>query len=178
MVLECYLKSNDMRTYIILGMHRSATSFLAKCLKLGGVNIGKDLLGPAKGNPEGHFENIDFLNLDDEMLFKAGGNWLYPPSEEAIHKSAEQLKDKIKETIKRNQDEMWGWKDPRTALTIQEYLPYLDDDVYLVAVFRKPKKVAESLNKRDGIPIERGIELAQKYNKRIIEAIKKFLYDN
>ena len=160
--------------YIILGMHRSATSFLAKCLKLGGVNIGKNLLGAGRGNPEGHFENLDFLNLNDEILFGAGGSWKNPPSEEAIHKSAERLKEKIKETIKRNKSELWGWKDPRTALTIQEYLPYLDDEVYLISIFRNPRKVAESLNRRDGMPIEQGIKLAQEYNRRIIKQLTNF----
>ena len=162
-----------MRTYIILGMHNSATSFLAKCLKLGGVNIGENLLQANDEKPDGFYENIDFLNLNEEILRNAEGSWNNPPSEEAIHKAAN--KEKIKETIKRNQSEMWGWKDPRTALTIQEYLPYLDDDVYLIAIFRKPQKVRESLARIGKVDYKDSSKLIREYNKRIIKAIKKFL---
>jgi len=51
-----------MKTYIILGMGRSGTSFLAKALKDQGVNIGNNFWG--RENPHGGFEDWDFVKLN------------------------------------------------------------------------------------------------------------------
>jgi len=65
----------------------------------------------------------------------------------------------------------WGWKDPRTTLTIEAYLPYLIKP-HFYACFRDPKDVAKSLEIRNNFPISKGIELAKIYNKRLFEFLK------
>ena len=164
-----------MRTYIVLGMHRSATSFIAKAIAEQGVNMGNRLMKADKWNPQGYYENLDFVELNDLILKEAGGSWRNPPTEDDIIKAGKKYEDLIKETISRNSTDMWGWKDPRTSLTLPIYLPFLRDDTYLITIFRKPERVALSLYRRDGISIEEGINLAKEYNRRIINHIRRFV---
>ena len=74
-----------MKTFVILGMHRSATSLVAKGLN-NVIYLGEDddMLPPQEDNPEGFYENNKFIDLNNEIISAAGGNWLEPPSEKAI----------------------------------------------------------------------------------------------
>ena len=166
-----------MKTFIILGMHRSSTSLVAGGLIKMGVDLGKELLPPGLGNPKGHFENLEFLHLNEQIIKEAGGSWNNPPPLEAIMKLKEEYSSKIQEIVKRNQSELWGWKDPRTTLTIPLFVPFLEDPIF-IGCFRKPLKIAKSLEKRDRIPIKRGLEIAKIYNKRLLNFLKDFLEVN
>ena len=154
------------RTYVILGMHRSGTSFLSRCLQLGGVDIGHTLI-------RGHYENADFVHLNDKILQLAGGSWDNPPDEGKIKIVEDKLSNEIINVINKNKKDMWGWKDPRTSLTIRGYLPHLSEDVYIIAIFRNPSLVAESLRRRNGFSIEKGVKLAKEHNARIIKVLKE-----
>ena len=150
-------------------MHRSATSLIARSLHKEGVNMGKVLLPANLGNDDGHFENIEFLLLNDRILTDAGGSWDNPPPESEILKVGQDYATPIEDFIKNAVDEKWGWKDPRTTLTIRCYLPFLKDyDPFFVCCLRKPEEVAKSLRLRDGMPIDEGLSLAKEYNKRLI----------
>jgi len=152
------------RTYIILGVHRSGTSFLAKTLKDVGI--------PLKGGPA-HYEDIDFIKLNMKIIQEAGGIWKNPPDRESLLKSGENHKEEIQALLSAKRQDMWGWKDPRQALTIESYLPYLEDDVYLICIFRKPELVGASL-KRLG-QTSQGENMAKEYDRRIIKAIERFV---
>ena len=69
---------------IILGMHRSGTSMVSGLLTNLGVDLGEDALGPLISNPRGHFEDGDFLGLNNAILAAAGGTWDDPPAAPAI----------------------------------------------------------------------------------------------
>src|SRR5215218_8748145 len=66
----------------IVGMHRSGTSMVAKLLKRAGVHLGDeaDLMPPAEENPEGFYEHLQFVKLNDEVLNVAGAGWDCPPA--------------------------------------------------------------------------------------------------
>jgi len=162
-----------MKTIIVLGMHRSFTSGIAKgCASF--FPMGSDLIGPGHGNEHGHFEDIDFVQLNDRILAAAGGSWRYPPSTDAIELAAAGIRDEIIGLIERKQAEpLWGWKDPRTTITLPAYLPYLTDPI-LVPCFRDPRAVAQSLFRRDNIPPPEGLQLATVYNMRMIQHLLDF----
>jgi len=135
--------------------------------------MGADMLAAHKDNPRGHYENKKFLQLNILMLGAAAGSWEKPPSREAILKLRYNFGPYIKrmveeESLKAKEAGFtsWGFKDPRTTLTIELYVPYLDDPQF-VCCYRDPREVAKSLNRRDGFPIVRGMELAKIYNDRL-----------
>lgn len=166
-----------MKTFIVLGCHRSATSLAAKGLALAGVHMGDRLLGVHSSNPYGHWEDVDFINLNDRILKEAGGSWDNPPPENEILKVGRQRASMLKNFINdKKRLPLWGWKDPRTILTIRCYLPYLEHP-HFIACYRDAREVAESLNKRDAMPIEKGIQLAKIYNNRLSKFLAEW-YEN
>ena len=156
-----------MKTFIILGMHRSATSLVSLGLLKSGIRMGDAVLGSNESNPYGHWEDIDFVHFNDKLLAAAGGSWDKPPSELSILDLRGAYDKEIQNLIKaKEKNPFWGWKDPRTTLTINLYLPYLTNP-HFIACYRKPIEVARSLQRRDGTKIEDGIKLAHTYNRRL-----------
>jgi len=160
------------KPFIVLGMHRSATSLVAGGLHKFGVDMGRRQLGRTKSNRKGHFEDKDFLELNIEILNANGGTWRNPPDTINPHllgRAAQELVEAKMDTG----NELWGWKDPRTALTYPIYEPHLGPDAHLVCVFRRPANVARSLESRNNIPIPQAAALADTYNRAILEAAAK-----
>ena len=156
------------KCFIILGMHRSATSLIAKGLMASGIHMGNRLLGASPCQPDGHFEDTDFISVNDQILKHAGGSWDNPPDEEAIVEVARQSKDFLQEFIEsKSQHRLWGWKDPRTVLTIRCFMPFIKKP-HIIPCFRETRDVARSLNRRDGMPIAQGQQLAMEYNRRLL----------
>jgi len=152
---------------IVLGMHRSATSLCAGGLKKANVKMGNNLLGADSSNIFGHFEDIDFMNLNKKILAAAGGSWDLPPPENTILNIGKRLAPEIKSLVDRKKSKLWGWKDPRTTLTVKLYLPYIENP-HFFCCFRDPMEVAKSLAARNGFPIPKGLELAEIYNRRLL----------
>jgi hypothetical protein len=158
----------ELSPFIVLGMHRSYTSLVAGGIDFFAVDMGHALLGASPSNPMGHFENIRFIALNDIILKEAGGSWREPPQESDILEAGRRCERKIKDVLnEESRGGLWGWKDPRTTLTIKCYLPFLRNPKF-ICCFRDPLEVAESLYKRDRMPIDEGVELAETYNRRLI----------
>lgn len=157
-----------MKTFVILGMHRSATSLVAKGLA-NEIDMGSKF-EPAPDNPKGHWENWDFVNLNDRILAAAGGSWDNPPSRMHILGVEQQFSEEIKTLVGsfNAKGEDWGFKDPRTSLTVELYSKYLVNP-HFIAIFRNPEDIAMSLQKRNGFSLEKGYLLAHEYNDRIIQ---------
>jgi hypothetical protein len=168
-----------MKTIVVLGMHRSATSLISKSLHKE-IYMGENFAYPP-GNSLGTFEEKKFQHLNEEILKMAGGSWNNPPSEKDILATAPRVNDRIKELIensmrvaKKRGYNIWGWKDPRNCLTIKLYLPFLENPHFNLQ-FREPAKVAESLVKRDKMDYNDAFILATVYNKRLMKFINEWL---
>lgn len=166
-----FQKGRKVKTILILGMHRSATSMISRALHLSGESwMGNDLMLNKPDNVRGHYEQIPIVNLNDKILRTAKGSWDNPPS----HASILSLKGRFNfEIIKEleclelsSNGGTIGIKDPRMCLTIELWEPFLKNPQYIVS-YRDSNEIAQSLNKRDGMPIEKGIELANEYNNRL-----------
>jgi len=137
------------KTLIIAGMHRSGTSLITHWLNACGLHLGEDFLGAGLGNTDGHYEDMEFLKLHEEILESNNlpSTGLIEESEvgvSAYHK--EKLKSIIK--VKNNRYDQWGWKDPRTCLFLDTYKELIPDAKYLIIV-RDYKEVVSSLLHRD-----------------------------
>jgi len=163
--------SMEPKTAIILGMHRSATSLVAKGLSQV-IEMGPNGR-QFNDQPDGNYENLNFVRLNEKILEAAGGSWDDPPTEKAIINTSRKLKKEAKDLVwaYNSKFDFWGWKDPRTCLTYPIFKPYLRNQI-IITVFRDPLQVAESLKQRNGFSIENGLRLARIYNERIMEIIK------
>lgn len=154
---------NEQKTVIVLGMHRSGTSVIAGILKALGIEMGKDAWGCNYSNSFGHFEDEEFNRVNIEIVKAAGGDWAHPPSRAEILKAGCNFNHEMEEIInKRETVALWGWKDPQTILTLECWMPYIKNPVFIV-VFRNNYDVALSLQERDSLDIESGLRLVVFY---------------
>jgi hypothetical protein len=158
--------NQTIKSIIILGMHRSGTSMVAGVLARLGVNMGRELMPPNRGNPTGYYENMDFVKLNREILGHQDNSVLPIPSSQEIINKKDKFGEQIKKIIKKSQSSLWGWKDPRTCLTIELFLPFLTNPYFIICQ-RNPLAIARSLKKRDGLSVEMGIKINEIYNQRI-----------
>ena len=129
-------------------MHRSGTSLITNWLYHCGLQVGECLVKANEGNKEGHYEDVEFLRMHEEIL---AGNGLSPGGlvhDQQISISEYQL-EKLKAVIrvKDHRFEQWGWKEPRTCLFLDIYRELLPGAKYLVIV-RDHMAVVSSLLKR------------------------------
>lgn len=136
-------------------MHRSGTSLITNWLNKCGLELGETLMGPGPANLEGHYEDMEFLKLHEEILLDNKLPHTGLTDEHHIPVSIyhkEKLKSIIK--IKNKLYKQWGWKDPRTCLFLDTYKELLPDARYLI-VIRDYKSVVSSLLLRDVKDIDR-----------------------
>lgn len=157
----------------IIGMHRSGTSMVTRLLNLCGVYLGEetDLDRKAPDNPEGYWENLNFLKISDKILSSFGGAWDLPPEFPSNWTSSGKLKiinHQAHELLKTfGEKEPWGWKDPRTSLTLpfwQSLIPNLK----ILIVIRNPLDISRSLSQRGYSSIQYHARLINTYFKNII----------
>src|SRR4051812_23597880 len=101
----------------IAGMGRSGTSMCARLLHVCGLYLGqdRDLLPPAPDNPDGFWENLKFLEFNDQLLNELGGAWDSPPlAVERWHEAERLARFRAKAGILLQEfsgHDPWGWKD-------------------------------------------------------------------
>ncbi len=172
------------KTLMVVGMHRSGTSLITNWLYRCGLQIGEHLLEPGEGNVEGHFEDVEFLKIHEEILesndFPLTG-YVYNREIDVSVYQLEKLKSIIK--VKNQLYEQWGWKEPRTCLFLDLYRELLPDSKYLV-IMRDYGSVVNSMLRRDFALFEDKY-LARKAFQRFVwtyirrgNRIKKFYRDN
>jgi hypothetical protein len=155
---------------IVLGMARSGTSAITRLLALLGVELGRDeeLLAPREDvNPRGYFEHRPIVRINAELLRRMGGSWRTPPRLVPGWQRAAELEDlraRASQLLATSfaGAPVWGFKDPRTSLT----LPFWSDligDAYYVICHRRPLDSARSLERRNGLTLEEGVALWLRY---------------
>lgn len=138
---------------LVLGMHRSGTSAITKGLETLGVALGDRLLpGVAGDNDKGYFEDVDFNDLNIDVLTAAGCTWesLRPLSAadfadarfDALRQRAAAL---VREKLACG---LCCVKDPRFSVLLPFWLQVLEsmevEPLFVVAV-RNPQSVVRSL---------------------------------
>src|SRR3954447_14412840 len=161
------------RAICIAGAHRSGTSMVTRLLHGCGLYLGpKDaLMPPQADNPDGFWEHLGFVALNDDLLSARGGAWDLPPksNENLSDERLEPLRMKARLLIEGFQSApVWGWKDPRNSLTLPFWEELLPDLKTLIMV-RNPLEVAYSMGKRNGTSYAFGLRLWEIYNRRLIE---------
>ncbi len=156
---------------LILGMHRSGTSCLTGSLQQKGLFLG-EVFVKNPFNLKGNRENKDIMKLNDSILSFNNSSWDAPPRNIKWNNEHIKERDKIINRFIERGMPVFGFKDPRTIFTLPFWIEGLKN-VFLIASFRNPVKVAASLNNRDGMSIPDGLRLWEKYNRELLELYKQ-----
>ena len=127
--------------YIVLGMHKSGTTLVSKTLHQSGIMMGNFNLN--RGYDNGNkFESEEFKHLNFQMLncnSKKSYNVTNTVKVEdlncKIHKESQDLISYME-----SEYEAWGFKDPRTCLTIHFWDKELPRSK-IIYIYRSPKEV-------------------------------------
>ena len=147
---------------------------LTRLLHSCGLYLGpeNELIPAQADNPDGFWEHLGFVALNDELLNVLGGAWDLPPKsdEDFKHPRLDPLRLKARLLIEGfDPSSIWGWKDPRNSLTLpfwQDLLPGLKT----LIIVGNPLDVAHSMRTRNGTSYSFGLRLWEIYNRRLIEA--------
>lgn len=162
--------TSSSQAVLILGMHRSGTSCLAGSLQEAGLYLG-EVNTAAPHNAKGNRENHAIMDLQDDLLRANGGNWDAPPAQVIWKTEHRARRDAIIATYPI--DRIWGFKDPRTLLTLPGWLEALPS-VRFVGTFRHPLAVAASLHARNGLALEKCLTLWTIYNRLLLDYHRQF----
>jgi len=150
---------------VVLGMHRSGTSTIARGLMTMGVDLGRNLMRPALGNnKKGFWEDLDINELNIEMLNFLNKDWHFMPSLSSLDFDALQNNGYFTRASKLLEEKtsvskVFGFKDPRTARLLPFWKSVFAQnqlDVHYVICLRHPLSVCRSLEKRDRFDFETG----------------------
>lgn len=146
---------------IMIGMHRSGTSMVARMLEALGIFVGSD--------KESNHESMLFLETNEWLLRQGGGAWDVPgPIDHLLADTA--TRDLVVEYLRHflggprsasylgwcrylsyrsvfRIDEPWAWKDPRSTFTLPIWLE-LFPTARVVYIERHGIDVASSLRRR------------------------------
>jgi len=162
-------------TILVLGMHRSGTSALTALIESMGATIGApgELLPASPDNPRGFFERKDILAANRAIMQHHHSNWYQveqfdtpaPPLPAAIHAQMQQVIQALKPRAP------YALKDPRFCFTLPYWLPYLENPVIVLAI-RHPAAIADSLRRRNDMPLEQGLALWEHYMTHALKNIE------
>lgn len=160
---------------VVTGMHRSGTSLITGLLDLCGYGVGdtKQLLGenqPRFDNMKGHFEARDVVQIDDALLAAAGGSWKDLPEAGALEKAAEAFALPMQHFLQDFDGHVI--KDPRLSVTLGAWRAQGMDLRHVVLCLRHPLEVARSLQRRDGMDLDAGLQLWAEHNRRLVDALE------
>lgn len=163
------MTSAQAEAVVVLGPHRSGTSCLTEVVHAAGYDVGKDVLGAHDCNVKGLWENAAVVALNERLLFEWGSAWFDPAlrSIETLVRSDGVLRA-IEHVIKEQFPEVLRGatriviKDPRLCVFAPLYaraLATLGMRTRYVIALRHPRECAQSLYRRDGLPIAVGLAL-------------------
>ena len=157
----------NSRAVLLLGMHRSGTSAIARGLGALSVYLGNDFLDAQPENPTGYWEDKGIVALNERLLGALGLKW---DDTSAIDRRAFErrriraLRGDAMRYLNRTftSTPLWGFKDPRTIRVLPFWQRVLRecevDDSYVIAI-RNPRSVAASLFARQAMDADAAYRL-------------------
>lgn len=138
-----------MKTVVVVAMPRSGSSLLAGILHRLGVWMGKeeDLRVGKHLNKYGCYENQDFIALNENILYQAkkmpDHSQRLNEDDEFMESVVKKFEPEIKNTIRRNERALWGFKNPTIIYTLPYFHQHLTNP-YFIRLNRNPDRIARS----------------------------------
>ncbi|HST43300.1 MAG TPA: sulfotransferase [Conexibacter sp.] len=155
--------ASPRRAVVVLGFHRSGTSMVTRMLNLLGVDLGdeSELLPPQeRDNARGYWEPRWMIEFNEQLLEQLGSSTFEQFTPEPGWERSEQL-DPLRERARALLDEhlsrmpLWGWKDPRTSLTLPFWRTVVDGPMSFVICMRSPADAVTSALERSVAGLDR-----------------------
>lgn len=164
-----------MTILCITGMHRSGTSLTASWLESCGLAIHDgNLMGSSTGNPKGHFEDQDFVDIHSSVirLDNRRSNGWKVFAEKSLSFTDDQLARAHVLVRERNEKySVWGWKDPRTVLFLDQWKEHVPE-LKVLFVWRPCSEVVDSLIERSKRATNTDFKVT------LLESVKLWMYYN
>jgi len=147
------------RAVLVVGMHRSGTSAVARGMAALGVYLGDEFLDAQPENPTGYWEDKGIVEIDERLLKALNLRWddVAPIAPSDFRRFRIRLvQSAAARYVKRTftSHPLWGFKDPRTIRVLpfwQAVLRKCDaGDAYVVTI-RNPRSVEASLFRRQSM---------------------------
>jgi hypothetical protein len=149
-----------------------------RVLNLLGVEIGpeEDLLPPGEvDNARGYWEPRWMMELNEELLERLGTTWWHPfPGAPGWERSPDldEIKERAQALLaeKFGSARLWGWKEPRTTLTLPFWQQLVPDARYVICL-RNPADAISSIQRRPepNLPIGEWGDLWLEYTARALK---------
>jgi hypothetical protein len=147
------------RAVLVVGMHRSGTSAVARGIAALSVYLGNDFLDAQPENPTGYWEDRGIVEIDERVLKALDLRWddVAPIAPDDFRRFRIRLLQLgasryVKRTF--TPHPIWGFKDPRVIRLLPFWQSVLQsckaDDAYVVAI-RNPRSVEASLFRRQSM---------------------------
>lgn len=156
---------------VVVGMHRSGTSAMARLLSLSGAALPSDLMAAGIDNPTGFWESTDVARINDQILAHYGSAW-----DDVFSGAQQPFANAIDETLVAEAAsaiyQLYGpaplivLKDPRVSVLGRFWRAALEQAGFTpryVIMVRNPLEVAASLAKRNGFSREKSLLLWSSY---------------
>lgn len=157
------------RVVVVLGMHNSGTSLLARAIALMGVELGRHVLTRESFEHApryDYWEHAQITEIQDRLLQTLDRYWNQERADWAIPDAAWRrpevlaMKNELAEIVRRELAEtpaVWGFKDPRTVRLMPLWRDLATvlrlDPLYLISL-RDPATVATSFASKGQVPYE------------------------
>jgi hypothetical protein len=143
------------RLFVLFGLHRSGSSATAGIIHFLGADMGQN---------EGLFENLDFVLINDEILWSHGSAWDNPPAQGKLSPTI-YLTQRMEHFLSTHKEPVWGLKDPRLLLTFQLWESFLKvrKEVTYVFIHRPFVSSVKSLSFRDNLSLMQSVEILGPY---------------
>jgi GT2 family glycosyltransferase len=153
------MAARERSALLVLGMHRSGTSALARVLNLLGADLGPSLLPANADNESGFWEPRELVAVHDELLAALGTSWHDPwplPAGALEGSEVRPFRERILAILRRDfaAAPLVGLKDPRLCRLLPLWRPLLEEAglrAAFVLIRRHPDDVAASLAARNGM---------------------------
>jgi len=143
---------------------------IAGMLRILGVDFGSDsdLMAPSQFNPKGYFEHVALNGINVDVMAKFGGDWYAPPNYPPGWQESAELEGLRKAAAERlsqnfGRSPIWGFKDPRSCVTLPFWRKVIRGPIYAVIVVRNPIDAARSVQNKQRILESEASELWFKY---------------
>lgn len=171
---------------LVAGMHRSGTSALAGMLHHNDIIMGSEGKWhpkPSRENPKGFYENKEFRLINDQLLKENGYKVkAFDPAIPEALELTEVMLTRMQLIIEGYEWHYtdWGWKDPRTCLTLGAWLHVLhrlglEEQVCVLLPCRATGDIADSMRARGNRERAPGQfeELVRAYSKCAMAALAR-----